>query len=136
MRAWAQQSSYSPSKFVTADKRRINGALNVKEVSTSYVERQNLTIRMHNRRFTRLNNAFSKKVVNLDHSVALHFMYYNFGRIHKSLRVTPAMEAGIADHVWSIDEIAALIPEPVAKKRGPYKKRAQDEVVEAVQNPI
>jgi hypothetical protein len=61
------------------------------------------------RRFTRLTNAFSKKVENLAHAVALHFMYYNFGRIHKTLRVTPAMEAGIADHVWSLEDIAALM---------------------------
>lgn len=80
---------------------------------------------MQNRRFTRLTNAFSKKIENLAHSVALHFMHYNFGRIHKTLRVTPAMEAGISDHAWSIEEIVALIPEPMAKKRGPYKKRAQ-----------
>ena len=127
----AEQRRYSPSKFVAADKRRINGAPDMEQVSTSYVERQNLTIRMHNRRFTRLTNAFSKKIENLAHSVALHFMYYNFGRIHKTLRVTPAMEAGIADHAWSVEEIAALIPEPVAKKRGPYKKRTQAEAVEA-----
>lgn len=73
-------------------------------------------------RFTRLTNAFSKKVENLEHAVALHFKYYNFGRIHKTLRVTPAMEAGVSDHVWSLEEIAGLIPEPVAKKRGSYKK--------------
>lgn len=120
-----EQRRYSPSRFVKAEKRRINGTPDVAEVSTSYVERQNLTIRMQNRRFTRLTNAFSKKIENLEHSVALHFMFYNFARIHKTLRVTPAMEAGLADHVWSIEEIAALIPEPVAKKRGPYKKRAQ-----------
>lgn len=119
------QRRYSPSRFVKADKRRINGSPDVNEVSTSYVERQNLTLRMQNRRFTRLTNAFSKKINNLEHSVALHFMYYNFARIHKSLRVTPAMEAGLSDHVWGIEEIAALIPEPVAKKRGPYKKRDQ-----------
>lgn len=119
------QRRYSPSRFVKADKRRINGNPDVNEVSTSHVERQNLTIRMQNRRFTRLTNAFSKKIENLAHSVALHFMHYNFGRIHKTLRVTPAMEAGIADHVWSIEEIAALIPDPVVKKRGAYKKRAQ-----------
>jgi IS1 family transposase len=77
-------------------------------VSTSYVERQNLTMRMSMRRFTRLTNAFSKKVENHAHAVALHFMYYNFGRIHKSLRITPAMAAGVTDHVWSLEEIAAL----------------------------
>lgn len=119
------QRRYSPAGFVKADKRRITGSPDVSEVSTSYVERQNLTMRMSMRRFTRLTNGFSKKIENLAHAVALHFMYYNFGRIHKTLRVTPAMEAGIADHVWSLEEIAALIPEPVAKKRGPYKKRNQ-----------
>lgn len=77
-------------------------------ISTSFVERQNLTMRMHMRRFTRLTNGFSKKVQNHAHAVALHFMYYNFGRVHKSLRVTPAMQAGVADHVWSLEEIAAL----------------------------
>lgn len=117
------QRRYSPSRFVSADKRRINGAPDIQHVSTSYVERQNLTMRMGMRRFTRLTNGFSKKVENLEHSVALHFMHYNFGRIHKTLRVTPAMEAGISDHVWSLEEIAALVPEPVAVKRGSYKKK-------------
>lgn len=78
-------------------------------ISTSYVERQNLTMRMSMRRFTRLTNAFSKKVENLAYAVALHFMYYNFGRIHRTLRVTPAMEAGISDHVWGLEEIAKLV---------------------------
>ena len=114
---------YSPSAFVSAEKKRLNGDPDDAHVSTSYVERQNLTMRMSCRRFTRLTNAFSKKVENHAHAVALHFMYYNFGRIHKTLRVTPAMEAGVAKHVWSLQEIAALVPEPVAKKRGPYKKR-------------
>jgi hypothetical protein len=77
-------------------------------VSTSFIERQNLTMRMSMRRFTRLTNAFSKKVENLRAAVALHFMYYNFARIHQSLRVTPAMEAGLADHVWDIEEIVSL----------------------------
>ena len=78
------------------------------DVSTSYVKRQNLTMRMGMRRFTRLTNGFSKKIDNHEHAIALHFMYYNFGRIHKTLRVTPAMEAGIADHVWTLEEIAKL----------------------------
>lgn len=110
-------------RFVQADKRRINGSPDVALVSTSHVERQNLTMRMGMRRLTRLTNAFSKKIENLEHAVALHFMYYNFVRIHKSLRVTPAMEAGITDKLWSIDDIVRLIPEPVAKKRGNYKKK-------------
>ena len=78
-------------------------------ISTSFVERQNLTMRMSMRRFTRLTNAFSKKVYNLECAVALHFMYYNFGRVHKTLRVTPAMQAGVSDHVWSLEEIAKLV---------------------------
>jgi hypothetical protein len=84
------------------------GASDAAHISTSYVERQNLTMRMSMRRFTRLTNAFSKKVDNHKAMIALHYMHYNFGRIHKTLRVTPAMEAGIADHVWSAEEIARL----------------------------
>lgn len=119
------QKRYSPAKFVTAEKRRINGDPEMKDVSTSYVERQNLTMRMGMRRFTRLTNGFSKKIENLEHAVALHFMYYNFGRIHKTLRVTPAMEAGIAQHVWTFEEIATLIKDEAPKKRGPYRKHVQ-----------
>jgi len=83
-----------------------------KHVSTSYVERQNLTMRMSMRRFTRLTNAFSKKVENLEHAVALHYMHYNFCRIHQALRVTPAMEAGVSDHAWSLEEIISLLKTP------------------------
>jgi IS1 family transposase len=115
---------YSPAHFAGTIKGTVQGKPDPRHVSTSYVERQNLTMRMSMRRFTRLTNGFSKKIENHAHAVALHFMYYNFGRIHKSLRVTPAMEAGIADHVWSLEEIAALVPEPEAKTRGPYKKKA------------
>ena len=100
---------YSPPEFVCASKRPINGWPLEGKISTSYVERQNLTMRMSMRRFARLTNAFSKKVENLAHAVSLHFMYYNFARIHKSLRVTPAMEAGVSDHVWELEEIAQLI---------------------------
>lgn len=114
---------YSPAGFVKAEKRRISGNPDAKEVSTSHVERQNLTMRMSMRRFTRLTNGFSKKVENLEHAVSLHFMYYNFGRIHKTLRVTPAMQAGISDHVWSLEEIAGLVKDEAPKKRGPYKKK-------------
>lgn len=114
---------YSPAECIGAKKVKVSGEPDLAKVSTSFVERQNLTMRMHMRRFTRLTNAFSKKVENLGHSVALHFMYYNFCKVHKSLRVTPAMEAGISDHVWSIEELACLIPEPVTKKRGQYKPR-------------
>jgi IS1 family transposase len=107
-----QQSSferrYSPAQFKSAEKRVITGAPAEKHVSTSYVERQNLTMRMGMRRFTRLTNGFSKKVQNLEHAVSLHFLHYNFARIHKTLRVTPAMAAGISDHVWTLEEIAEL----------------------------
>jgi len=78
-------------------------------MSTSYVERQNLTMRMNMRRFTRLTNGFSKKVENLYYAVALHFMYYNFCRIHQTLKVTPAMEARVTDHIWEIEEILGLL---------------------------
>jgi len=122
-RAHRGDRKYSPSEFVCAKPEKISGDPDPKHISTSYVERSNLTIRMGCRRFTRLTNAFSKKVENHAHAVALHTMYYNFGRIHKTLRVTPAMEARIADHIWSLEEIAALVPAPEAKKRGPYKKR-------------
>ena len=104
----ADQRRYSPSEFVSAEKRVVMGKPDMKKVSTSYVERQNLTMRMGMRRFTRLTNGFSKKVQNLEHAVSLHFMHYNFARIHKTLRVTPAMASGISDHVWSLEEIAAL----------------------------
>jgi hypothetical protein len=84
-------------------------------VSTSFVERQNLTMRMSMRRFTRLTNAHSKKVENHEHAVALHFMHYNFCRIHQSLRVTPSMQAGITDHVWELEEIVKLMDYIAAK---------------------
>jgi len=77
-------------------------------ISTSFVERQNLSLRMGNRRFTRLTNGFLKKVDNHAHPLAIYYMHYNFGRIHKSLRVTPAMEAKVRDHVWSLEEIVSL----------------------------
>ncbi len=102
------QRRYSPAECIGCKTEVIAGNPDRKYVSTSYVERQNLTMRMSMRRYTRLTNAFSKKVENLAHAVALHFMFYNFGRIHKTLRVTPAMEAGVADHVWSLEEIAGL----------------------------
>lgn len=104
----ANERRYSPGKCCGIEKRRIAGNPVKKDISTSYVERQNLTMRMSMRRFTRLTNAFSKKVENLGHAVALHFMHYNYGRIHQTLRVTPAMEAGLTDHVWTLEEIAAL----------------------------
>jgi IS1 family transposase len=99
---------YSPATCIGEQKQRIMGDPDPDYISTSYVERQNLTMRMSMRRFTRLTNAFSKKVENHKAMIALHYMHYNFARIHKTLRVTPAMEAGVADHVWELDEIAKL----------------------------
>lgn len=117
------QRRYSPPVCMGAVKNRVEGNPDRKHVSTSYVERSNLTLRMQCRRFTRLTNGFSKKVENHTHAVALHMMFYNFARIHKTLRITPAMAAGVSDHVWTMEEIAALIPEPEMKKRGPYRPR-------------
>lgn len=102
------ETRYSPAKCLGARPTTIMGNPDEAHISTSYIERQNLTIRMMNRRFTRLTNAFSKKIENHKHSIALHFMHYNFCRIHKTLRVTPAMEAGISNHVWSLEELAGL----------------------------
>src|SRR3990170_4178670 len=102
------ETRYSPAVCTGIKVEKVQGNPDPKHISTSYVERQNLTMRMSMRRFTRLTNAFSKKVENLGHAVSLHSMYYNFARIHQTLRVTPAMEAGLTDHVWSLEEIAAL----------------------------
>jgi IS1 family transposase len=102
------EKRYSPANYVGSSKEPIFGNPDPKHISTSYVERQNLTMRMGMRRFTRLTNGFSKKVVNLMDVVSLHFMYYNFVRIHQSLRVTPAMEAGIADRLWTLEDVAKL----------------------------
>jgi hypothetical protein len=99
------ETRYSPAKCIGSHPKVIQGQPDLKHVSTSYVERQNLTMRMSMRRFTRLTNAFSKKVENSGHAVALHFMYYNFCRIHQSLRVTPAIAANVTDHVWDIEDI-------------------------------
>jgi hypothetical protein len=106
-----ENTKYSPSPC-----KKVSGSPDPAHISTSYVERQNLTIRMGMRRFTRLTNAFSRKLENLTAGVSLHFMDYNFGRPHQTLtkraggtRTTPAMAAGVADHVWSLTEIAALL---------------------------
>jgi IS1 family transposase len=100
---------YSPPQCIGAIPTVITGRPKRRHISTSYVERQNLTMRMQMRRFTRLTNAFSKKLENHQHAIALHFMHYNFCRIHQTLRVTPAMAAGITDHVWEISEIVQLL---------------------------
>jgi IS1 family transposase len=103
------EARYSPAICLSAHKSVIQGHPDFAHISTSHVERQNLTMRMSMRRFTRLTNAFSKKIENHEHAIALNFMYYNFARIHQTLRVTPAMEAGISDHVWTIGEIVELL---------------------------
>lgn len=102
------ERKYSPGDCTGFEKKRIIGKPVAESVSTSYVERQNLTMRMHMRRFTRLTNAFSKKMENHCHAIALHFVYYNFAKIHKTLRVTPAMEAGLTKDVMTIEEIVRL----------------------------
>jgi hypothetical protein len=107
---------YSRGRVVRSVKRTVTGTPDEDNISTSYVERSNLTLRMGQRRFTRLTNAFSKKVENLRAAVALHFGHYNFCRVHMTLRVTPAMEAGLTDHVWSVEE---LITEALAAYEAP-----------------
>lgn len=115
---------YSPAECIGARKDRIEGNPDKAHVSTSYVERQNLTMRMHMRRFTRLTNAFSKKFENHVHMVALYTVWYNFVKMHKTLRMTPAMAAGVTDRLWSMEDVAALVEAaaPKAGKRGHYKK--------------
>jgi IS1 family transposase len=103
------EARYSPAKIVRTEDRHICGMADTRHISTSHVERQNLTMRMSMRRFTRLTNAFSKKVENHAHNVALHFMHYNFCRVHQTLRVTPAMHAGLTDHVWELEELVKLL---------------------------
>jgi IS1 family transposase len=107
------QRKYSPAVCTGTKRRVLKGDPDPDRISTSYVERQNLTMRMGMRRFTRLTNGFSKKVENLAHAVSLHFMHYNFARSHSAVKEryprTPAMAAGVADHIWSLEEIAALL---------------------------
>lgn len=123
------QKRYSPAEIVGTKKTCCTGKPDLKHISTSYAERQNLTMRMHMRRFTRLTNGFSKKIENHAHSVALFMTYYNFVRIHKTLRITPAMAAGVSARLWEISDIVALVEADEAKsvtKRGPYKKSATE----------
>jgi IS1 family transposase len=102
------ETRYSPAVCVGSRSAKILGKPDPKHISTSYVERQNLTMRMHMRRFTRLTNAFSKKIQNHIAAISLHFMYYNFVRIHQSLRVTPAMAAGVTERAFEIADIVAI----------------------------
>ncbi len=119
------EKRYSPAKCIGCESKVVTGNPDPQHISASYVERQNLMMRMHIRRFTRLTNAFSKKLDNHAYAVALHFMYCNFVRIHSTLRVTPAMEAGLSEHAWTIEDLVAMgeaaMPKPT--KRGSYKKR-------------
>ena len=121
----AHKGRYSPAECTGTKKIKVEGDPDLKHVSTSYVERHNLTIRMGMRRFTRLTNAFSKKLDNHIHALALYFMFYNFVRIHKTLKVTPAMAAKVSTRLWSMEDIVALIDaraEPV-KRPTAYRKR-------------
>lgn len=120
-----ERRRYSPARCYAAVPTRVYGSPDPAKISTSYVERQNLTMRMSMRRFTRLTNAFSKKVENLAAAVSLHFAYYNYCRVHASLDgKTPAMAAGLEDHVWTVDELIALLAaaEATPIKRGTYRK--------------
>jgi IS1 family transposase len=103
-----EETRYSPAKCTSCESKKVMGNPDPAHISTSYVERQNLSMRMGMRRFTRLTNAHSKKIENMAYAVALYFMYYNFCRVHETLRCTPAMEAGVSDYVWSIQEIIGL----------------------------
>ncbi len=125
----ADEARYSPAECTGTDKRPVTGHPDPEHISTSYIERQNLTMRMSIRRFTRLTNAFSKKVRNHECAIALHFMHYNFCRVHRSLRVTPAMEAGIADHVWEIGELVDLLiarEDAEEAEKGPRRTRGSN----------
>jgi IS1 family transposase len=119
-----EQRRYSPSRLLAVDRQPRIGNPDMAHVSTSYVERQNLTMRMSMRRFTRLTNGFSKKVENLAAAVSLHFAYYNFCRVHKTLGTTPAVAAGVTDHAWTLAELIGLLEEAesVPVKRGSYAK--------------
>lgn len=118
------EKKYSPAKLKSINKMTICGNPNETHISTSYIERQNLTMRMHMRRFTRLTNGFSKKLENHLYAIALHFVYYNFVKQHKSLRITPAMAAGITKKFMKVEDIAVLGMIDSPKKRGKYKKQA------------
>jgi len=111
------EKRYSPAQCIGCKQTAVSGSPERQHISTSYVERQNLTMRMKMRRFTRLTNAFSKKVENHAHAIALHFMHYNFARIHQTLRSTPAMKAGVTDHLWSIEEIVLLLESEEIRKQ-------------------
>ena len=122
------ETRYSPAKCLGCVPQPVTGDPDPKYISTSYVERQNLTMRMQMRRFTRLTNAFSKTLANHAAAIALHYMNYNFCRIHQTLRITPAMAAGITNRVWDVEDVVRILeavePQQAGKKHGPYKKHA------------
>ena len=124
----SMKGRYSPASCTGIKKIKVEGEPDINKVITFYVECQNLTMRMHNRRFTRLTNAFSKKVANHEASISLHFMYYNFVKMHKTLKCSPAMAAGVTDRLWEMKDLVAMIElaeEKVRpKKRGSYKKKS------------
>jgi IS1 family transposase len=116
------QKRYSPAKFIKSEMTCCTGNPDRKHISTSFAERQNLSMRMGMRRFTRLTNGFSKNVENHIYAMAIYFMHYNFVRIHQTLRVTPAMQAGVTKTLWSLEDMAKLLEKSAPKNRGPYKK--------------
>jgi IS1 family transposase len=120
------ERAYSPAKCLGTKKKHIDGDRDMALVSTTYAERQNLNIRMQNRRYTRLTNAFSKKAEMLAYSVAIMFCYHNFVRVHMTIKTTPAIAAGIAKQRWTVGDMVDLLPEVVGGPRGPYKKRNSD----------
>lgn len=126
-RAVPQERRYSPAVCTGAKKTRIEGKPDMQHVSTSHVERQNLTMRMQMRRFARLTNAFSKKFDNHVHMVALYTVWYNFIRVHKTLKMSPAMAAGVSKTLWSVDDLCRMMDEVAPKpgKRGPYRKKPE-----------
>ncbi len=113
----AGEARYSPARCIGARQLGITGNPDPKHISTSNIERSNLTLRLMNRRFTRLTLGFSKKIENHIHAIALYAFHYNFCKIHKTLRVTPAMEAGLTDHVWELEELVAILEEKEKKQR-------------------
>jgi IS1 family transposase len=115
--ARTDEARYSPAECIGCDSQRISGHPDEAYISTSFVERQNLTMRMRNRRLTRLTNAFSKKLANLEHSVALHFFVYNFITRHMTLRMPPALKAHVADHVWTFEELVEMIDRGEAERK-------------------
>ncbi|WP_374545406.1 IS1 family transposase [Rhodoblastus sp.] len=119
----SDERKYSPAECKGTKKKTITGKPDPKHISTSYVERQNLNMRMGMRRFTRLTNAFSKKIDNHVHALSLYFVFYNFVRIHKSLKVSPAMAAGVTDKLWEIEDIAQLIEAYEDRKREAKKRK-------------